>query len=58
VVIGNSVTTIGDWAFSDSSELRDVYYSGSEEKWGEITIGSNNDYLTNATIRYDYVPEE
>ena len=55
--IPNSVTTIGNSAFSSCSKLKDVYYTGSEEEWKAI-IGSNNDYLTYATIHYNYVPEE
>ena len=57
VVIGDSVTSIGSYAFSYCSALKDVYYTGSEEEWAKITIGSSNSYLTNATIHYNYVPE-
>jgi hypothetical protein len=57
VVIGDGVTTIGGGAFDDCSSLKDVYYTGSEEEWKVITIGSNNSYLTNATKHYNYVPE-
>ena len=58
VVIGDSVTTIGNSAFSSCSKLKDVYYTGSEEEWKAITIGSDNSRLTNATKHYNYVPEE
>ena len=57
VVIPDSVTTIGNWAFECCSKLKNVYYTGSEEEWKTITIGSSNSYLTNATIHYNYVPE-
>lgn len=56
VVIPNSVTRIGDYAFYFSG-LEDVYYTGSEEEWKAITIGSYNSDLKNATIHYNYVPE-
>ena len=58
VVIGDSVTTIGDEAFYYCDAISDVYYTGSEEEWKAITISSHNDDLTNATIHYNYVPEE
>ena len=57
IVIGDGVTSIGDNAFSVCSKLKDVYYTGSEEAWKAITIGSNNSTLSNATIHYNYVPE-
>jgi len=57
-VIGDSVTSIGDGAFFGCSTLKDVYYTGSEEEWEEISIGSNYNKLTNATIHYNYVPED
>jgi hypothetical protein len=58
VVIGDSVTSIGDYAFKDCTSLTDVYYKGSAEEWAKITIGSYNWNLTNATIHYNYIPEE
>ena len=30
-----------------------MYYSGTSAQWDEIIIGSNNDYLTSATIHYN-----
>ncbi|MEE0059950.1 MAG: dockerin type I repeat-containing protein, partial [Acutalibacteraceae bacterium] len=37
------------------SKLSDVYYTGSEDDWNDISIGSiHNKYLTNATIHYNY----
>ena len=58
ITIPDSVTTIGNDAFSVCYSLADVYYTGSEAEWAQITIGSNNSKLTNATIHYNYVPEE
>ncbi len=58
VVIPDSVTSIGDYAFFGCSSLTDVYYTGTEEEWGAINIGSGNSYLTDATIHFNYVPEE
>ena len=58
VVIGDSVTSIGYEAFWACSMLTNVYYTGTEEEWESINIGSSNGSLTNATIHYNYVPEE
>ena len=57
IVIPDSVTTIGEYAFSDCDSLTDVYYTGSEEEWQAITIGSGNYRLTGANIICNYVPE-
>ncbi len=58
ITIPDSVTSIGDEAFYDCDGLTDVYFTGSEEEWNEITIDYLNEDLTNATIHYNYVPEE
>ena len=57
VVIPDSVTSIGEYAFSGCSSLKDVYYTGSEEDWAKISIGSWNSSLANATRHYNYVAE-
>ena len=53
VTIPHSVTNIGDSAFIYCDKLTDVHYSGTEEEWKAITIGSDNDPLLNATIHYN-----
>ena len=59
VTIPNSVTTIEWDAFNRCSSLNDVYYSGSEEQWKKISIGSSNDELLNAKIHYNSsLPEQ
>ncbi len=55
ITIPGSVTGIGENAFSYCNRLADVYYGGTEESWKNITIGSGNAYLTNATIHYGSV---
>ncbi len=58
VTIGNGVTHIGENAFYYCDSLTDVYYTGSEEEWENISIGSRNYSLTDATIHYNYIPEK
>lgn len=54
IVIPDSVTYIGSYAFSNCDSLVEVYYSGSEPDWNNISIGVNgNNVLTNATIHYN-----
>jgi hypothetical protein len=54
VTIPDSVTSIGDSAFEGCTGLTTVNYTGSEEEWNNITIGSSNDLLINATKVYNY----
>ena len=58
VVIGNNITYIADFAFYSCFQLADVYYTGTEEEWKAITIGSYNSYLTDATIHYNYISKD
>lgn len=53
VVIPYSVSEIADGAFDGCTDLKDVYYNGSEEEWNAITIGFDNECLTNATIHFN-----
>ena len=54
VIIPDSVTNIGDSVFSGCTGLTDVYYTGTEEQWKAISIGSNNSSLTSAKRVYNY----
>ena len=55
ITIPDSVTSIEDKAFSDCDNLTDIYYSGTESQWNEISIG---DYAipSNVTIHYESNP--
>ncbi|MBP3605845.1 MAG: leucine-rich repeat protein [Clostridia bacterium] len=57
ITIPDSVTSIGSYAFYGCSSLTSVYYNGTEGEWSEISIGSSNSSLTNAT-RYYYSETE
>ncbi|MGM9551225.1 MAG: leucine-rich repeat protein [Clostridia bacterium] len=72
IIIPQSVTFIGDYAFADRrinpvspqkgelvyamTALKTVYYTGSEEDWENITIGEHNYALLEAEIVYNYSP--
>ena len=58
VTVGNGVTSIGESAFSFCHSLTDVYYTGNEGEWKRISIKADNADLTDATIHYNYVPQE
>ena len=53
VTIPNSVTYIRNYAFNASLKMKDVYYAGTEAQWSAITIDSDNEVLTSATIHYN-----
>ena len=53
IIIPDSVTSIGNYAFKFCTSLTSVYYKGTAEEWDAITIGTENDILTNTT-RYYY----
>ena len=52
--IPSSVKTIGNQAFLGCSKLSDVYYTGSEGAWENISVDNGNNDLTNANIHYNY----
>ncbi|MBR6029794.1 MAG: leucine-rich repeat protein [Clostridia bacterium] len=58
VIVPDNVTFIGNGAFAMCSRLRKVCYTGTEEQWNSITIGSYNTLLTGASIRFSYVPHK
>ena len=52
ITIPNSVASIGEGAFIGCFSLSSVYYGGTVEDWANITIGSDNTRLENATCYY------
>ena len=54
IKIPASVTSIGEYAFYLCKSLTDVYYSGSEADWANISIGTHNESLLNATMHYNW----
>ncbi len=58
VTIPNSVTSIGNGAFYDCTKLTTVYYLGDRTSWSNISIGSFNTTLNNATRVYNYLGKD
>ena len=68
IILSDSITKIGEYAFADCYRLTDIYYTGTEQQWADVTIEVNNEdedpsdnynyALMNATIHYNYVPEQ
>lgn len=55
ITIPDSVTSIGRWAFNYCYSLSDVYYTGTQTQWNNISIDEDgNSSLLNATIHYNY----
>ncbi len=54
IEIPSSVTSIGNSAFYCCSSLNTVYYGGTAEEWGKISIGSWNEPMLNANIVYEF----
>lgn len=52
IAISDAVKIIGRAAFADCSSLKDVYYDGTAEQWEQISIATENDCLTGATIHF------
>ena len=53
ITIPENVKCIGAFAFSGCDNIKDVYYSGTEEQWDRIEIESGNECLINATIHFE-----
>lgn len=54
ITIPDSVTYIGDAAFSYCTSFKTVYYAGSKEDWEKIGIEGGNIIRENAEIIFNY----
>ena len=54
ITIPKSVDVIKNSAFRDCFDLDTVNYAGTEEEWNKIEFGDNNEWLTKATINFNY----
>ena len=57
ITIPDGVTSIGGEAFRGCDNLTTVYYTGTEEEWAAIEIGTWNDVLSRADIICNYTGE-
>ena len=58
ITLPNSLAVVDYGAFLVCESLTEVRFTGTEDDWAKITIGSDNEALLNATIHFNYVPEE
>ena len=49
VTLGENITNIGNYVFTATYFLSDVYFNGTSEQWSRITINTNP-YLTTAVV--------
>lgn len=49
-----SLCSVGNGTFQGDTALANVDYEGNQQEWAAISIGSNNECLTSAAIRYEY----
>ena len=54
ITIPDGISTVGKYAFYNCSNLKYIFYEGSEADWSNISIGNYNTYLTKAIIIYSY----
>lgn len=52
VIVCGVLTGLNKGAFKDCRSLQTVYYGGTQSQWNNISIGSDNSYLTRATRIY------
>lgn len=50
----SGLDSIGAYAFSGTS-ISDVYYTGTEEQWQTVAIGTNNEPLTDAAFHFGHM---
>ena len=53
VVIPSSVTAIDEQAFYNCGRLRDIYFSGGQLLWNNISVGHYNSVLEQVAIHYN-----
>ncbi len=57
VTIPSGVASIGEGAFDGCSALADVYFAGMRNDWNGMTVGEQNNCLTNTSLHYTPTPQ-
>ena len=52
VSISESVTSIGNYAFANCPAITTVNFGGTRLEWNVVSIGTGNENLTGATVKY------
>lgn len=55
ITLPSSLRFISSDAFNGSIAIETVNFKGTEEEWSKLSIGSNNQGITNANIVFNYV---
>lgn len=53
IIIPDSLYIVSNYAFENCNNLWHVLYEGTESRWNNISIGSNNSCITNVTRHYE-----
>ena len=56
VYLPRTLKTVRAKAFESCGKLTNVYFEGTQTEWTALTIGTNNEDLTEAIIHYNYQP--
>lgn len=57
IILPANLRFIGNSAFDGCKNLLRVLYRGSSSQWYHIGIAAGNDYLDDARLSFDYIPE-
>ena len=53
MILPDSLTRIGDSSFNFCYLLETIYFAGTQERWDQITIGSNNHHLKYVNVYFE-----
>lgn len=55
VTVGRGLVVVGLFSFGETN-LKDVYYEGSQDEWNDVVFESQNDVILNAKVHFNYDP--